>query len=643
MDLHHLLEESRLEEERLQWEGSFDDYLRMATTDPRIARLSHARVYDMILAAGVQKGPHGAVVYQLFEGEIFGLDRALAQIVDYFAAAARRLEVRKRILLLLGPVASGKSSIATLLKRGLEAYSRSEEGALYAIKGCPMQEEPLHLIPEKFRPELLNQYGLYIEGDLCPHCRYELRHTYGGRLEEVRVRRIVLSEREGVGIGTFLGTDPGSQDLARLVGSIDQAALGGDRLEEAGRAYRLDGELNVANRGLMEFIEMLKSDERFLTVLLSLTQEQTIKVGRFGSVYADEAVISHTNEAEYKALVENKRSEALQDRIIVARIPYTLKVGQEVRIYSKLLAESTADVHFSPLALSAAAVFAVLSRLEPSQQWGMTLAKKMRLYDAQFVEGYTHQDVLKMQEERPDEGMHGISPRYIINQLSRAVLRAGGCLTPALALEALAGGIEQHPALAREERERLRALVEETGREGDELAVREGQRACVEDFEDTAARLLRTYLAHAGAALSGDKVKGAHLDEEADPDEKLLRSLEEAASVREHEKDKFRREMVELYHAWPRNRKLDYSLDERMRHALEAKLYPDARALGRLLLTAKDGDVKEAGERERARRRLIKSYGYCQVCAADLFRHLEVRAGSADGLNPPRGRRRWLL
>src|SRR6266478_6299657 len=141
-----------------------------------------ARVCDMVLASGMEKINEGSrdeiVKFQFFSDELFGIERPISKIVEYFKSAGQRREVRKRILLLMGPVGGGKSTIVTMLKRGLERWSRTSDGAVYAIKDCPMHEEPLHLIPPELRAEIERHYGIYIEGELCPQCRYNLEHVY---------------------------------------------------------------------------------------------------------------------------------------------------------------------------------------------------------------------------------------------------------------------------------------------------------------------------------------------------------------------------------------------------------------------------------------------------------------------------------
>src|SRR5213594_4322574 len=380
MDLVKRLEEYRDRERELQWEGTFAQYFEIATKKPEVTRLAHERIYRMIMDAGVGTSRTGEPLFNFYSDEIFGIEKPLQQIVDYFHSAAQRLEVRKRILLLMGPVGGGKSTIVYLLKRGLEAYTRALEGAVYAIKDCPMQEEPLHLIPVDLRSDVEKEFGLYIEGDLCPHCRYVIDNQYHGRIEEVPVKRIAFSEKYRVGIGTFTPSDPKSQDISELVGGIDLSTIGEVCVESDPRAYRFDGELNIANRGIMEFVEMLKVDEKFLYSLLTLSQEQSIKTGRFAMIYADEVILSHSNENEYIAFAGNRKSEALQDRIILVRVPYNLRVSQEERIYDKLLRQSEAlrNVHLAPNTLKVAAMFAVMTRLEEPKRQSVDIVKKMK-------------------------------------------------------------------------------------------------------------------------------------------------------------------------------------------------------------------------------------------------------------------------
>jgi serine protein kinase len=640
MDLMQRLSEYRSEEERLRWEGSFAEYFERVKENPRIARLSHGRIFDMLMAAGVERrGEHELPNYKFFEGELFGLEKPLQQLVEYFSSAAQRLEVRKRILLLMGPVGGGKSTIVSLLKRGLEAYSRSDEGAVFCIKGCPMHEEPLHLVPEVLRPDLEREFGLYIEGDLCPHCRFYFErdasdvqnHPFGPdfkrlSFESVPVRRMVFSEKHRTGIGTFTPSDPKSQDISELVGGIDLSTIGEVGVESDPRAYRFDGELNIANRGLMEFIEMLKCDEKFLYVLLTLSQEQNIKTGRFSMIYADEVVMSHTNENEYNSFVGNRKSEALQDRIILVKVPYNLRVGEEIRIYEKLLGSSSAlaNIHIAPHTLRIASIFAILTRLEPPKKAGMSLLKKLRLYDGQDVEGFTTKDVRELQEETVREGMDGISPRYVINQLSRALIREGvTCINPISALRVLRDGLDQHTSITKADRERYLNLVDEARREYDEMAKLEVQRAFVYSFEESARTLLNNYLDNVEAYCNRQKVRDPITDEEVDPDDKLMRSIEEQIGVTENAKKTFREEILIRMAAMARKgQKFEYTSHERLREAIEKKLFADLKDVVKITTSTKTPDAEQLRKINEVVDRLVAEQGYCHVCANELLKYV---------------------
>ncbi len=624
MDLVKRLEEYRDRERELAWEGTFAQYFEIATKQPSVAQLSHERIYNMIMAAGTETTRTGEARYKFFNQDIFGLDKPLQQIVEYFHSAAQRLEVRKRILLLMGPVGGGKSTIVYLLKRGLEQYTRSKEGAVYAIRDCPMHEEPLHLIPQELRADVEREFGLYIEGELCPHCRWMVEEQYGGKIEDVPVKRIAFSEKHRVGIGTFTPSDPKSQDVAELVGGIDLSTIGEYGVESDPRAYRFDGELNIANRGLMEFIEILKTDEKFLYVLLTLSQEQNIKTGRFSMIYADEVVVSHTNEAEYQAFVGNRKSEALQDRIILVKVPYNLRVSDEVKIYEKLLRQSNLqNIHIAPNTLRIASTFAVLTRLEPSKKVGMSLMKKLKLYDGEDLEDFKQKDIKELQDEAQREGMDGLSPRYIINRLSSALVRENvTCINPIDALRALRDGLDQHTGITREERERYLNFISEARKEFDQLVQKEVQRAFVYSYEESARTLLNNYLDNVEAYCNKTKVRDPITDEDMEPDEQLMRSIEEQIGITENAKKTFREEiLIRISSLARRGQTFDYTSHERLKEAIEKKLFADLRDVVKITTSTRTPDAEQLKKINEVVNRLISNHGYCHVCANELLKY----------------------
>jgi len=610
--IEDLLADSDQELGRYAWEGTFADYLRMVSSDPSVSRLSHRLVYDAIAAKGVEESPAGDPVYSLFDGEIFGLDTALENVVHYFASSARRLEIRKRILLMVGPPASGKSSILALIKRAMEDFTRTDQGAVYAIKGCPMQEEPLHLVPEELRPGLMEHYGVHVEGDLCPRCRYELRANYGGKASEMPVTRVTFSEYEAVGIGYYLATSP-NPDASLLVGSVDSSRLDGDRLEVAGKAFRLDGELNVANRGIMELVEIFKADAHLLTTLLSLAQEQLIKMERFGSVYADEVIVGHSNEGDFEQFKADERSEALKDRIIEIQIPYNLTVGDEVKIYDKMVTGTELEnVHLAPLTLPAMSIFSVLSRLDPPARQGMSLLDKLRLYDGIKVPRYSLDDVPEMRRHSQDEGMSGISPRYVMNGLSAVASTPDiHCITPLNALNSLWEGLRENISLNDVDLVKYIELMKDAVEEYGNRAVEDVQRAFKEGFDSSATDLLSEYLSQLARYLDG-----------GDASEREMREMEKQVGVVERSREEFRRRVRGFFtNLKARGVEYDHKTEPRLKAAIEARLFPTRRTVERTLTPPRFARQRVEWRRERTAifSRLVESYGYCSTCAEDVI------------------------
>ncbi len=625
MDLWERLQAYRNQENELQWTGTFREYFQMVREHPEWAALAHARIYQMIVHAGVDVAEDGSRHYRFFESDLFGLEHSIQQLVDYFHSSAQRLEVRKRIVLLMGPVGGGKSTLVSLLKRGLEHFTRQDAGAAFGIVGCPMHEDPLHLIPEELRDDLLRTYGMYVEGDLCPVCQRRIAEEYPNRTEDVPVERVLFSEKHRVGIGTFSPSDPKSQDISELTGSIDLATIGEYGSESDPRAYRFDGELNIANRGLMEFIEMLKSDEKFLYGLLTLSQEQNIKTGRFSMIYADEVIVSHTNEAEYLRFVDNKKNEALRDRMILIRVPYNLRVGDEQKIYEKLIRDSgLKDVHLAPHTLRVASMFAVLSRLKESKKQGMSLIKKMKLYDGKTVEGYTNKDVRELRDEFPMEGMDGLSPRYVINRLSTALVRPGiRCINPLDALRTLKDGLEQHTGLGEEDKERLVNLIYDTRKEFDELAKTEVQKAFVYSFEESAQALLNNYLDNIEAFVNKAKIVDPITDEEMEPDEKLMRSIEEPIGVSENAKRAFREEiLIRISTLARRGEKFHYQSHQSLKEAIEAKLFNDLKNVVKITTSTRTPDREQLRKLNEVANRLVAHDSYCSECSNAILQYV---------------------
>ncbi len=630
------VEEQRSMERSLAWEGTFSEYLELITQRPQIADLSHARLYNMIVSSGsTEKEEGGFKEYTFFQDDLYGLERTLQHLVEeYLNPASRRLDIRKRILMLVGPVGGGKSTLVTLIKRGLEKYSKTDIGATYAIKGCPMHEEPLHLIPDELRPDFKSNYGVYIEGDLCPVCRYRMDHEWENNIHNVPVHRILLSERNRMGIGTFKPADPKSQDVAELTGSVNIQALTEFGQESDPRVYNFDGELNIANRGAMEFIEMLKAEKRFLYELNTVAGEQTIKASRFALIYCDLVVIAHTNEYEYNSYFSNKENEAMIDRIFVVKVPYNLRVSEEIRIYEKLIGQSDVQevsksldlskIHIAPHTLRVASMFAILTRLKVSKKAGLSLPAKMKLYDGEKQVGdWDQRHVRELHDEYLDEGMNGVSPRFVINRISSALVKGGkNYVTPIDVLRSLRDGITEYTN-NEEERRRLLGFIDDVRKEFDDAAKKEVQRAFVYSYEESAKTLMDNYIDNVEAFCNHEKVKHPITGEDVESDERLMRSIEEQIGVTENAKREFREGIMRsVASLMRRGQTFTVVSDERLKEAIEKKLFSDLKDIVKITTSSKTPDDTQLKKINEVIDRMCREQGYTHESANELLRYV---------------------
>ncbi len=619
------LKNFRDEHEKLREKISFEEYINKVVENPNIARTSFRTVYEALTSR--------EDFFTTGQNALFGAEKTTDRFIELMKSGAEGLETSKRIIILVGPPGSGKSTLVNGTKKGIEEYSKTDEGAMYAIDGCPMNEEPLHLIPKDMRPMLEEEYGIHIEGDLCPQCEVE----YGDinfdsdALKNVPIKRLVLSEKDRVGIGTFKPSDPKSQDITELTGSVDLSKLGEFGSASDPRAYRFDGELNVANRGVMEFVEMLKVDEKFLYSLLDLTTDHVIKAPRFPNISADEVIIAHTNLAEYNSYVANPKNEALRDRLEVIEVPYTLQVSAEKKIHEKLIGESElvkrGKIHVNPQTLETASTFAVLSRLSPTSK-KYSKIQKLRIYDGQETNGLTKRDIRELQEEDPKEGMYyGVSPRYIIDSLSKALVRGDKeCLTPLDAIRALQDQLDHsgHTRdMKKEDKDSLKNDLETARKAYDEYAVREISEAFIGSYEDVALNLCDNYLNNVEAFCNKTKIIDPITDEEFDPDEKLMRSIEEQIGVSDSGKKEFRNElMVRMASILRQGKEFNYNSHPRLKEAIRKKLFGDLKDMIKLTTTAR---VKNEEQRKRiseVERTLVEERGYCPHCANELVSYV---------------------
>jgi serine protein kinase len=649
---------------RENWSGSFSDYLELARQHPQVTRNAYERLYDMIVS-------HGADVYEPQRGErrthyrffddpldkgrdaVFGLDEPLEHLVNALKSAARGYGIERRVLLLHGPVGSSKSTIVRLLKKGLERYSLTDAGALYTlgwvdedggdVHWCPMNEEPLHLIPHDFRAEAETQlnaqragddYHIRIQGDLDPFCRFMFEQRlrkYDGDwtkvIQEVRVRRVLLSEKDRVGVGTFQPKDEKNQDSTELTGDINYRKIAELGSDSDPRAFNFDGEFNIANRGLIEFIEMLKLDVAFLYDLLGASQEHKIKPKKFAQTDIDEVIIGHTNEPEYRRLQNNEFMEALRDRTVKIDVPYVTRLSDEIKIYEKdYNAQKVKGKHIAPHTIEMAAMWAVLTRLEEPKNAGLTLLQKLKLYNGKTLPGFTEENIKELRSESKHEGMVGISPRYVQDKISNALVahHDARSINHFMVMNELESGLKHHSLLTNEElRGRYKELLGVVKEEYENIVKNEVQRAIAAD-EDALKRLCGNYIDNVKAYTQREKVKNKFTGQYEEPDDRLMRSIEEKIDIPDSRKDDFRREIMNYIGALSIDGKqFDYKSNERLYKALQLKLFEDQKDSIKLTsLVSNVVDKETQAKIDVVKSRLIRDYGYDEESATDVLNYV---------------------
>ncbi|MBK9033709.1 MAG: serine protein kinase [Myxococcales bacterium] len=651
----------------LAWEGSFEDYLDLVRRRPQVTRNAYQRLYDMVLSHGVEEyidNKKKLVRYRFFKDEqhggkdaIFGLDVPLMRLMNVLKSAAQGYGTERRIILLHGPVGSAKSTIARLLKKGVEEYSRSPEGALYtyywSLPGelgelaggqdtfhCPMHDEPLRLIPHEWRAETIKRltlgnsdFKVKIEGEVNPACRLifkELMRHHQGDFEKVmshvRVRRLLLSEQDRVGIGTFQPKDEKNQDSTELTGDINYRKIAVFGADSDPRAFNFDGEFNVANRGIIEFVEILKLDVAFLYDLLGATQERRIKPKKFAQTDIDEVILGHTNEAEYKKLLSNEFMEALRDRTVKVDIPYITRVSEEVKIYTKDYTSDRVGKHIAPHTLYVASLWAVLTRLEDPKKGNLSPLQKAKLYDGKTLPGFTQDNIKELRKEAAREGMEGISPRYIQDKISNALVseKGEGAVNPFMVINELESGLRHHSLISSDDvRKRFSDLLQVVKQEYDDIVKNEVQRAISAD-EDLIQKLCANYIDNIKAYTQREKVKNPYTGQDEEPDERMMRSIEEKIDIAESRKDDFRREIMNyIGYLAVEGRTFDYKTNERLHKALEAKLFEDQKDSIKLTsLVSSVVDRETQAKIDVVKQRLIKNFGYDEVSATDVLNYV---------------------
>lgn len=631
VDISKIIIKDREERKNTSFEGTFLDYLNIAKEKPELTILAHQRMHEVITKPGVEiintdENPrlrriYGNDVikkYKFFADDFFGIDKTIMKIVRYFHSAAMAGEEARQVLYLVGPVGAGKSSLMEALKKALEASD-----PIYALKGCPMREEPLHLVPKHLRREFEEILNVRIEGDLCPVCRYRLKNEYDGEYEKFPVETVDFSIRSRKGIGVVPPVDPNNQDTSVLVGSVDISKI--DLYpEDDPRVLSLNGAFNVGNRGIVEFIEVFKNETEYLHTMITATQEKSIpSPGKGSMIYFDGIILAHSNEAEWNKFKSDHTNEAILDRIVKIEVPYCLELNEEIKIYEKVLKKSKFDAHIAPHTIEIASMFAILTRLSPSNK--VDPITKLKIYNGEEIveKGMTRKiDILELKEEAAREGMTGISTRFIMKALDTTLSESQhNCINPISVMETLVKSVKEMAISEEEKSKYLRYIQDTIRKEYNKILEKEVTKAFIHGYREQAESLFNNYLDHAEAFVNKTRIKDSNTGEELEPDEKFLRSIEEQIGITESAAKGFRADVTAyMFYVLRNGGKLDFNSYEPLKDAIEKKLTASIRELSRIITQAKVRD-KEQNQKYNAMVEQMKQNGYCDHCCNVILKY----------------------
>ncbi|MDR3561596.1 MAG: PrkA family serine protein kinase [Negativicutes bacterium] len=630
IDFESLIKNDRDERKHQHFSGTLLDYLEIVKENPKVAMLAHQRMHELLTDRGIESisteehprlkriyGNETLKRYSFFK-DFFGIDKSIMKIVRYFHAAAMKGEESRQVLYLVGPVGAGKSSLMEALKKALEMNP-----PIYVIKDCPMREEPLHLIPKHLRPQFETMLGIKIEGDLCPICRYRLKNDHGGQFEHYPVTTSEFSIRSRKGIGVVPPVDPNNQDTSVLSGSVDISKI--DLYpEDDPRVLSLNGAFNVGNRGIVEFIEVFKNDVEYLHTMITATQEKSIpSPGKGAMIYFDGIILAHSNEAEWNKFKSDHTNEAILDRIVKVEVPYCLELEEEVKIYQKLLKNSSFDAHIAPHTIQLASMFAVLTRLAPSTK--VDPLTKLKIYNGEEIveKGATKKiDIFELREEAQREGMTGISTRFIMKVLDTALSESeNNCINPIAVLETLVRATKEL-TIGDDDKKRYLSFLQDTiKKEFNKILEKEVTRAFIHGYKEQAESLFNNYLDHAEAFINARKIKDTNTGEELEPDIKFLQSIEEQIGITGTAARGFRQDVTAyMFSVLRSGAVVDYRCYEPLKEAIEKKLTTSVKELSRIVTKARVRD-KEQDTKYDVMVEEMKRNGYCDHCCNVILKY----------------------
>jgi len=613
-----------------KFEGTLGEYINLLEVNPSACDLAHKRLYEALAGHGITTmaesdtrcnklfGGEAVKTYDYFQSKFFGMERSLAKIMRFLRSASLKGEESRQVLLLLGPVGAGKSALVEHIKRALE-----NSGPMYHIADCPIHEEPLHLIPRGLRASFQEIYGIKIEGDLCPVCRHNLLNEHAGDYMNVPVSESTFSIRGRRGVGVVPPMDANTQDTSILIGTEDISKL--DLYpEDDPRVLSLNGAFNVGNRGIVEFVEVFKNEIEFLHTMITATQEKSVpSPGKQAMIYFDGVILSHCNEAEWNKFKSEHTNEAILDRIVRVNVPYCLEYAEEEKIYKKLIGESDFECHFAPHTLEFASMFAVLSRLKPTNK--VDLLTKMKIYNGEEIveKGSVRKlDIDDLREEVVDEGMTGISTRFIMKAIDNALSDSDkNMITPISIRDSLVKQVKDQ-IVDQETRETCLIFLQKILHE-EYLRILEKEitKAFVSAYDEQAEALFNNYLDHAEAYVNATKVKDRVTKEEINPDENFMKSIEQQIGIQGSAKDNFRSDITAYMFAMLRRGEvIDWRSYGPLREAIENKLVTSVKDITRIVTKSKSRDKGQQKKYNGMVETLIEDYGYTEDSAEEIIK-----------------------
>tara|TARA_B100002019_G_scaffold290246_2_gene307497 strand:+ start:7969 stop:9894 length:1926 start_codon:yes stop_codon:yes gene_type:complete len=625
-----IIKKQRKKSKDKKFEGTFLEYLELVRENPDIAKHAHKRLYDAIRSQGVREisdedprkrkifDNEAVRVYEYFDKEFFGMESVIEKIMRFLKGASLRGEESRQVLLLMGPVGAGKSALTEHIKSALDGLS------YYHLKNDPQRGEPLQLLPRSLRKQFEDLLSVKIDGDISPVARWNLLNEYSGKYENFDVVQSTFSQRGRRGIASVPPMDANSQDVSVLIGSEDISKL--DKFsEDDPRVLNLTGAFNVGNRGLVELIEVFKNEIEFLHTIITATQEKRVPApGKHDMVFFDGVILAHCNESEWNRFKSEHTNEAILDRVVKINVPYVLELDQEVKIYEKILSKSDFKAHIAPHTIKVAAMFSVMSRLKSTGK--CDLLTKMKIYNGEDVieKGRVKKiDIMDLKEEVRDEGMTGISTRFISKAIDHALTdHSKQCVTPIGVMKSLTKMVKEQ-IVDNDFREHCLEIIQKIVRE-EYLRILETEiaKAFITAYEEQAQSLFDTYLDNAEAYTTKRKIRDDVTGEERNVDEKFMKSIEEVIGITGSSRQGFRSDVTAYMFAKIRHgEKVDYTSYEPLKEAIEAYLINSVKDMARIVTKSKSRDDDQKKKYSDMVETLIEEYGYNEHSAEEILRY----------------------